>query len=495
MKIQKQPDYLVFADEAKTGEVQDFPNILRGWGVTIEQTQSKPPMEWMNGAFNRIDKNMLYLLQQGIPEWNNAVLYPAGAVIKYKNKIYIAKAENDNSIPSTSTTKWDSLIKDATSAVAGIVKLNAATNSTSTTEAATPSAVKTAYDLANGAVKKSGDTMTGDLTIKKNGATVFLSNASNNGMAIRAEPSGNVSFNSSTNGSLELKMHYDKTSNRFVFSNLSDVTVNNKSVLKQGDFGLGAYGDSGLSCSIINNIDTYSLTNGFYPTAATTAGGFPSGFSEYGTLIVNMRSTSAYKSGSQLYIDSARGRAAFRTCHNNNDYNEWKEIVTTENINNYGLPVGIPQPWPTATPPAGWLKCNGATFDKTLYPKLAIAYPSGKLPDLRGEFIRGLDDGRGIDTGRTILSNQEQQLSVHKHLTIVSGDLTTSNQSNSWGISNGNGTKTGVSSSSYYNKPHFYTNDASEELETSTLKLNPDGLVGSETRPRNVAFLYIVKAE
>ncbi|EHR7124007.1 TPA: phage tail protein, partial [Escherichia coli] len=61
------------------------------------------------------------------------------------------------------------------------------------------------------------------------------------------------------------------------------------------------------------------------------------------------------------------------------------------------LPVGVPVPWPSATPPTGWLKCNGAAFDKVKYPHLATAYPSGKLPDLRGEFIRGWDDGRGID--------------------------------------------------------------------------------------------------
>lgn len=74
------------------------------------------------------------------------------------------------------------------------------------------------------------------------------------------------------------------------------------------------------------------------------------------------------------------------------------------------LPVGVPVPWPSATPPTGWLKCNGAAFDKVKYPRLATAYPSGKLPDLRGEFIRGWDDGRGIDTGRALLSIQSDEV-------------------------------------------------------------------------------------
>ncbi|HCH7485012.1 TPA: phage tail protein, partial [Escherichia coli] len=57
------------------------------------------------------------------------------------------------------------------------------------------------------------------------------------------------------------------------------------------------------------------------------------------------------------------------------------------------LPVGVPVPWPSATPPTGWLKCNGAAFSAEEYPELAKAYPTNKLPDLRGEFIRGWDDG------------------------------------------------------------------------------------------------------
>ncbi|WP_434087039.1 phage tail protein [Escherichia coli] len=48
----------------------------------------------------------------------------------------------------------------------------------------------------------------------------------------------------------------------------------------------------------------------------------------------------------------------------------------------------MPVPWPTATPPAGWLKCDGRAFTKEQYPVLARVYPTLRLPDLRGEFIR-----------------------------------------------------------------------------------------------------------
>lgn len=70
------------------------------------------------------------------------------------------------------------------------------------------------------------------------------------------------------------------------------------------------------------------------------------------------------------------------------------------------VPIGIPLPYPLATPPAGFLKVNGSSFSTTTYPKLALAYPSGVLPDMRGNAIRAWDDGRGIDAGRALLSEQ-----------------------------------------------------------------------------------------
>ncbi|EFH5342548.1 tail fiber protein [Escherichia coli] len=72
-------------------------------------------------------------------------------------------------------------------------------------------------------------------------------------------------------------------------------------------------------------------------------------------------------------------------------------------------------PWPSATPPTGWLKCNGAPFSAEEYPKLAKAYPKLKLPDLRGEFIRGWDDGRGVDSARLLLSSQAASILEHNH--------------------------------------------------------------------------------
>ena len=73
----------------------------------------------------------------------------------------------------------------------------------------------------------------------------------------------------------------------------------------------------------------------------------------------------------------------------------------------HDLFIGIPIPYPLSTVPTGCLAMNGQRFDTRRYPKLAQKYPSGQLPDLRGEFIRGWDNGLGVDENRALLSVQK----------------------------------------------------------------------------------------
>ncbi|NTY81566.1 tail fiber protein [Citrobacter werkmanii] len=138
------------------------------------------------------------------------------------------------------------------------------------------------------------------------------------------------------------------------------------------------------------------------------------------------------------------------------------------------LPVGVPVPWPLATPPAGWLKCNGASFSLVQYPKLAVAYPSGSLPDLRGVFIRGWDDGRGLDSGRAILSYAADKMRKHTH-----GFL----------FGNGDGTATAAvhEQSRKGAATTYYAVSGS-----SGVYITEEGQ--NETAPCNTAFNYIVRA-
>ncbi|EGJ0194875.1 phage tail protein [Escherichia coli] len=150
------------------------------------------------------------------------------------------------------------------------------------------------------------------------------------------------------------------------------------------------------------------------------------------------------------------------------------------------LPVGVPVPWPSATPPTGWLKCNGAAFSAEEYPELAKAYPTNKLPDLRGEFLRGWDDARGIDSGRALISSQSdavQRMTGSLSQMVYSVTQTASAITGVFGaeISTPNIVQAYSSAGALrYVKVDF---DSQRVARTST-----------ETRPRNVAFNYIVRA-
>ena len=157
------------------------------------------------------------------------------------------------------------------------------------------------------------------------------------------------------------------------------------------------------------------------------------------------------------------------------------------------LPVGIPVPWPSATPPTGWLKCNGAAFSAEEYPELAKAYPTNKLPDLRGEFIRGWDDGRGIDTGRSILSIQGYATEDHAHglpsrSTIVTDATINFYFDESWVNSGTDIIKRGNTNDAGLPAPDYGT------FKTYKQSVAGLGAAASETRPRNIAFNYIVRA-
>ncbi|UDQ74648.1 tail fiber protein [Pectobacterium brasiliense] len=140
--------------------------------------------------------------------------------------------------------------------------------------------------------------------------------------------------------------------------------------------------------------------------------------------------------------------------------------------------AGIPLPFPGAVAPAGWLKCNGQQFDKAQFPVLASRYPSGVLPDLRGEFVRGWDDGRGADTGRALLSQQGDAIRN------ITGYL---NPGGNGAYGDGALFKYDVgrqgSSGGANSDSARFTFDASKVVPTA-----------NENRPRNIAFNYIVRA-
>ena len=104
--IYEKPKNEIFASDAKDGEIVDFPNVKRGWGVT-ENLGFIPPMEYFNAAFNRIDKSIAYQLQRGVAEWGKDLEYPIGAVVSLNGVVYVAKSQNTNKNPANEATIWD----------------------------------------------------------------------------------------------------------------------------------------------------------------------------------------------------------------------------------------------------------------------------------------------------------------------------------------------------------------------------------------------------
>ncbi|MDC3633251.1 phage tail protein [Escherichia coli] len=160
------------------------------------------------------------------------------------------------------------------------------------------------------------------------------------------------------------------------------------------------------------------------------------------------------------------------------------------------LPVGAPVPWPSETPPTGWLKCNGAAFSAEEYPELAKAYPTNKLPDLRGEFIRGWDDSRGIDTGRSLLSGQAatfirtalQDYYGYDLNTNVKVGIAFATADSVITVGNPANPKAGNNSD--------YVPASADNSITGTQRTAEDNFTGAwiSMRPRNLSFNYIVRA-
>ena len=94
---------------------------------------------------------------------------------------------------------------------------------------------------------------------------------------------------------------------------------------------------------------------------------------------------------------------------------DWAEVYTSKNLPPESYPVGAPIPWPSDTVPSGYALMQGQTFDKSAYPKLAAAYPSGVIPDMRGWTIKGKPA-----SDRAVLSQEQDGIKSHTHSASVS---------------------------------------------------------------------------
>ncbi|HHP9772683.1 TPA: phage tail protein [Escherichia coli] len=294
--------------------------------------------------------------------------------------------------------------QDATTAQKGIVQLSSATNSASETLAATPKAVKAAYDLANGKYTAQ------DATTARKGLVQLSSATNSTSETLAATPKA-------------VKAVMDETNKKAPLNSPALTGTPTTPTARQGTnntqiastafvmAAIAALVDS--SPDALNTLNELAAALGNDPNFATTMTNALAGKQPKDATLTALAGLAT--SADKLPYFTGADRAALTALTSVGRAILGK--TSTQGVLDYlglgegsALPVGVPVPWPSATPPTGWLKCNGAAFSSEKYPNLAKVYPTNKLPDLRGEFIRGWDDGRGIDSGRNLLSAQNDAI-------------------------------------------------------------------------------------
>ncbi|MEC9714732.1 tail fiber protein [Escherichia coli] len=378
--------------------------------------------------------------------------------------------------------------QDATTAQKGIVQLSSATNSASETLAATPKAVKAAYDLANGKYTAQ------DATTARKGLVQLSSATNSTSETLAATPKAVKAVMDETNKKAPLN---SPALTGTPTTPTAPQGTNNTQIASTAFVmaAIAALVDS--SPDALNTLNELAAALGNDPNFATTMTNALAGKQSKDATLTALAELAT--SADKLPYFTGADRAALTALTSVGRAILGK--TSTQGVLDYlglgegsALPVGVPVPWPSATPPTGWLKCNGAAFSSEKYPNLAKVYPTLKLPDLRGEFIRGWDDGRGIDSGRSILSEQGYATEDHAHGLPSKSTVATDSSINfyfdeAWATSGNTGViRWGNTSDAGLPAPNYGT------FKTYKQSVANLGTAGLETRPRNIAFNYIVRA-
>ncbi|ELN1884217.1 phage tail protein [Escherichia coli] len=368
--------------------------------------------------------------------------------------------------------------QDATTARKGLVQLSSATNSTSETLAATSNAVKAAYDNAEKRLQKAknGEDISDKDTFTKNigacraysaelniggdseawttaqlifwlesqgafnhpywmckGSWAYASNK-----VITDTGCGNICLAGAvvevigTRGAMTIRITTPSTSSGEGIPNAQFTYINHGDAYAPGwrrDYNsrnkptaseIGALPSDGTAVSSVNlaskgqltaltdnmqgatGLELYEAYNNGYPTA-------------YGN-IIHLKGMTAVGEGELLIgwsgISGAHAPAFIRSRRDTTDANwsPWAQLYTSAHPPEEFYPVGAPIPWPSDTVPSGYALMQGQTFDKSAYPKLAVAYPSGVIPDMRGWTIKGKPA-----SGRAVLSQEQDGIKSHTH--------------------------------------------------------------------------------
>ncbi|MDY9509654.1 phage tail protein, partial [Escherichia coli] len=329
--------------------------------------------------------------------------------------------------------------QDATIAQKGIVQLSSATNSTSESQAATPKAVKAAYDLANGKYTAQ------DATTAQKGIVQLSSATNSTSETLAATPKAVKAANDNANGrvpsarkvngkalsadiTLTPKDIGTLNSTTMSFSGgagwfkLATVTMPQASsvvsitLIGGAGFNVGSPQQAGISELVLRagNGNPKGITGALWQRTSTGFTNFAWVNTSGDTYDIYV-AIGNYATGVNIQWDYTSNASV--TIHTSPAYSANKPEGLTDGTV-YSLytpseqfyPPGAPIPWPSDTVPSGYALMQGQTFDKSAYPKLAAAYPSGVIPDMRGWTIKGKPA-----SGRAVLSQEQDGIKSHTH--------------------------------------------------------------------------------
>ncbi|MEG9610947.1 phage tail protein [Citrobacter portucalensis] len=297
-------------------------------------------------------------------------------------------------------------VLDGTTQQRGLVQLNSAVNSTSETQAATPVAVKIAMDNANARLAKD-----------RNGADIP-------NVALFLQNLGLVETINRAAGSLQKNQNGADIPNK-------DGFVRNIGAARafSGTISIGG-GGNWTTAEFIVWLETHGAFNHpYWMCKGSWSYGDNRTITDTGcgniqlagavVEVMGVRGAMTIRVTTPTAATSGVTNAQFTYINHGDDYLPgWRRDFNTANPPPVSYPVGAPIPWPSDTPPANHAIMQGQPFDKSAYPLLAVAYPSGIIPDMRGQTIKGKPDGRAV------LSQELDGIKSHDHgATVASTDL------------------------------------------------------------------------
>ncbi|EFH3599489.1 phage tail protein [Escherichia coli] len=329
--------------------------------------------------------------------------------------------------------------QDATTARKGLVQLSSATNSDSETLAATPMAVKAAYDLANGKytaqdattaqkgiVQLSSATNSTSETLAATSKAVKAANDNANGRVPSARKvngkalSADITLTPKDIGTLNsTTMSFSSGAGWF---KLATVTMPQASsvvsitLIGGAGYNVGSPQQAGISELVLRagNGNPKGITGALWQRTSTGFTNFAWVNTSGDTYDIYV-AIGNYATGVNIQWDYTSNASV--TIHTSPAYSANKPEGLTDGsvyslyISPHELyPVGAPIPWPSDTVPSGYALMQGQTFDKSAYPKLAAAYPSGVIPDMRSWTIKGKPA-----SGRAVLSQEQDGIKSHTH--------------------------------------------------------------------------------